>query len=155
MAIPYYKQQTLFTCSLACVRMVLESIGIKATEYELAKIINFSPRRGVSPAMIKSVCEHLKVRYNFHFGATIEELMKTIDDRFYPIVLVKPTTLYNLPEMEHGHYIIVKNITDENVIVNDPDQEYGGKDKKVDLGNFMKAWESKFKLIFILKGKEK
>src|SRR3989338_3477092 len=140
MALPYYRQRTPFTCSLACVRMVLESLGIETTEYELAEIINFSPKRGVSPIMIKSLCERFNVRHNFHFGSTLEELQEAIKDEFYPIVLVKPSTLYNLPETEHGHYIIIKDITDENVIINDPDQEHGGEDKKIHLDNFRTSW---------------
>lgn len=153
--IPYYKQQTPFTCSLACLRMVLESFSIKATEYQLAEIIKFSPRKGVSPNMIKSICENYNVEYNFHFGSTIEELQAGLEKGFYPIVLVKPSILYNLPESEHGHYVIVKDITDKDVIINDPDQEFGGEDKKIDLNSFIKAWDVKFRLIFILEGVER
>ncbi len=91
----------------------------------------------------------------FIFGSTIEELQASLEKGFYPIVLVKPSILYNLPESEHGHYVIVKDITDKDVIINDPDQEFGGEDKKIDLDSFTKAWDVKFRLIFILEGVER
>lgn len=130
--------------------MILEYMDIKINEYRLAEIINFSPRKGVSPNMMKTICENYNVEYSFHFGSTIEELQRYINKGFYPIVLVKPSVLYNLPESEHGHYIIVKDITNKNIVINDPDQEFGGENKEVDLETFTRAWNSKFRLIFIL-----
>lgn len=153
MTLPYYKQQTPFTCALACLRMVLEYIDIKTAEYQLAEIINFKPKKGVSPKMMEYICGYREVKYTSHFGSTTEELFDYVRKGFYPITLVKPSTLYDLPESEHGHYIIVKVITDKSVIINDPDQLYGGEDKEIELGKFIKAWDDKFRLIFVLEGR--
>lgn len=133
--------------------MSLEPLGINISEYELSEIINFKPKRGVSPKMIESVCERLKIKYTSRFGSTIEEIFNYIRKGFHPITLVKPSTLYDLPESEHGHYIVVKNITDRSVIINDPDQIYGGEDKEIKFDLFVKAWDEKFRLIFVLEGK--
>jgi len=132
--------------------MALEYKGIQITEYQLAEIINFKPKKGVSPKMMETICEYLNVKHILQFGSTVEELIDYVHKEFYPIVLVKPSTLYDLQESEHGHYIIVKNITDKSVIINEPDQLYGGEDKEIEFGKFVKAWDDKFRLIFVLDG---
>ncbi len=151
--LPYYKQQTPFTCSLACLRMVLDSIGRKFSEVELAKIVGFSTKRGFSPRMMDRLCDIIGVKYEYHFDSTLEELNTMIKEGFHPIVLVKPNLLYGITETEHGHYIIVKDITKENIIFNDPDQEYGGENKSIEREKFLGSWKHNF--VFIIKGEDK
>ncbi|HLC39548.1 MAG TPA: peptidase C39 family protein [archaeon] len=153
--LPFYKQQTPFTCSLACLRMVLEVVGRRFTEFELSKIVTFKPLEGFSPKMMKELCEIVNFDYEYHFNSSVEKINQSIRAGFYPIVLVNPSILYNLPEEEHGHYIVIKDITEANIIINDPDQQYGGKYKKIDLKTFIEAWEKMRKLIFVIKGEKK
>jgi len=153
--LPYHKQQTPFTCSLACLRMVLESIGKQLSESELSKIVEFKPIKGFSPKMMDLLCEIINLEYNYHFDSSLDEVKKAIEADFYPIVLVNPSILYNLPEEEHGHYIIVKDIIGEKVIINDPDQEYGGEDKEVGKERFLESWKNKYGMIFVIKGEKK
>lgn len=153
--IPFYKQQTPFTCSLACTRMVLEAIGRKISEVELSRIVEFKPLRGVSPKMMEKLCEIINIQCEYHFDSSLQEIKQNIENSFYPIVLVNPTVLYNLPKEEHGHYIIVKDIIGEKVIINDPDQEYGGENKEIDLKKFCEAWEKRHKLTFVIKGEKR
>ena len=153
--LPFYKQQTLFTCSLACLRMVLEAVGRKMSEAELAKIVEFKPLKGFSPKMMEKLCEIINIDYEYHFDSSLEELKQNIKAGFHPLVLVNPSVLYDLPEEEHGHYVIIKDITEEKTIINDPDQEYGGENKEIDLEKFEKAWEKRHKLIFLIKGERK
>jgi ABC-type bacteriocin/lantibiotic exporter with double-glycine peptidase domain len=135
--------------------MILESIGKQLDEAELSKIVEFKPIKGFSPKMMDSLCEIINLEYEYHFDSSLEEIRQTIEAGFYPIVLVNPSILYNLPEEEHGHYIIVKDITEEKVIINDPDQEYGGEDKEVAKERFLDAWKNRYSLIFVIKGEKK
>jgi len=132
--------------------MVLEFIGRKFTEVELAKIVGFSSRKGFSPKMMDSLCEIIDVKYECHFNSSLEEIKDVIRAGFYPIALVNPSILYDLPEEEHGHYIIIKNISEEKIIINDPDQEYGNENKEIDKKKFLEAWGRKHRFIFIIKG---
>ncbi len=149
--LPYYKQQTPFTCSLACLRMVLESVDRKYLEIELAKIINFSPEVGVSMPMMAKACEVMNLDYVLFKSATLDDLKGFLSEGFYPIVIIK-AKLYHKAAGEHGHYAIVKDITKESVIINDPDQEYGGKNKAVNIDMFTEAWTTSKNWLLVIKG---
>ena len=153
--LPFYNQQTPFTCSLACLRMVLESIGKELSEVELSKIVEFKPLRGFSPKMAEKLLEIINIDYEYHFDSSLQEIKQNTERGFYPIVLVNPSILYDFLEEEHGHYIIVKDITEEKIIINDSDQDYGGENKEIDLKKFNEAWEGRHKLIFVIKGERK
>lgn len=135
--------------------MVLESVGIEVSEMELARIVGFKPLRGVSPKMMEKLCEMMDLNFEYHFDSSLNEIKQNIENGFYPIVLVNPSVLCDVPEEEHGHYIVIKDITKEKIIVNDPDQEYGGENKEIDLKRFIEAWKRKYKLIFVIKGERK
>jgi ABC-type bacteriocin/lantibiotic exporter with double-glycine peptidase domain len=135
--------------------MVLESFGKKFTEMELSKIIGFSPRKGVSPKMMDSLCEIIDIGYEYRFDSSLEEIEDITRAGFYPIVLVDPSILYDIPEEEHGHYIIIKNINEGKVIINDPDGEHGNENREIDKKKFLEAWERRHKLVFIIKGERK
>jgi len=154
-SLPYYKQQTPFTCSLACLRMVLESIGRKFTEMELARIIGFKPDIGFSAVMMGRLCDIIGVEYGFYFNLSLDELNELVSDGFYPITLVKAGVLYSILESEYGHYLVIKDITKRNVTINDPDQEYGGENKQISIEKFLDAWKYFHNFVFVVKGEKK
>jgi len=92
MVLPYYKQQTLYSCALACLKMVLETLSIRMEEYQLAPLVDYDP------------------------------------------------DIYQGQQERHGHMVVVKNITDKNIIINDPDRNFGEEDKKVKLNVFIESW---------------
>lgn len=105
--LPYYKQQTPFTCALACLRMVLEYVGRKTTEYELSKIIGFNIKRGYSIPMLSDILNIINIEHEVTPKATIEQLKNNLSKNFYPIVVISPKVYQSISE-EHGHTIIVK-----------------------------------------------
>jgi len=151
-ALPYYKQQTPFTCSLACLRMVLESFGRKFTEEELAKIIKFHPDEGMSIPKLAKVCEIINVDFEFGKLLKLEDLKSFISKNSYPIVIVDVKTFYKMAEIKHGHFIIIKDITEESVIFNDPDIEFGGENKVIGLDLFLESWMNSNEWALIIKG---
>ena len=152
--LPHYKQQTPFTCSLACLRMVLESIGRKFTETELAKVIGFSPRRGFSIPMMTEICEILNLDYDFKSFAELQDLRSYILNGFSPIVIISVKIYQNISE-DHGHAIVVRDIRNKSVIINDPDIEFGGEDKKVELEIFLRAWSKSRNWVLVIRGERK
>lgn len=154
MLLPYYKQQTPFTCSLACLRMILESVGRKISEYELSGIIGFDLGTGYSIPMLSDILDIMDINHEVKPNASFEELKNALSKGFYPIVIVSARHYQNIQE-EHGHMVVVKDITDKNVIINDPDQLYGGEDKEVDLDLFIKAWNGSRSWKLIVKGGNK
>jgi len=135
--------------------MVLESIGMKMSEIELSKIVDFRPVRGFSPKMMEKLCEIINIDYEYHFDSSLQEIKQNIKKGFFPIVLINPSSIYNLPEEEHGHYIAVKDITEKKIIINDPDQEYGNENKEIDLKRFDDVWKRRHRLIFLIRGERK
>ena len=137
--LPYHKQQTPFSCSLACLRMVLETEGIKMEEYQLSPLVEYNPDIGVPiPFMVKA-CRALNLKYKLLKLATLDDLRHFASKGLYTIVVLQ-ASVYQKVLGKHGHMVVVKNITDEDVIINDPDKEYGGEDKKVKLEVFLEAW---------------
>ena len=151
MAITYYKQQTPFTCSLAVLRMILTSFGRETTEVELARVVGFRPSVGVSMPMLAKACEIMNFDYELLKNTNIDGIKAFLSNNFHPIVLVK-AKIYEKVTGEHGHFIIVKDITDKNVIVNDPDREYGGENKLVDINIFEEAWNASKSWLLVVKG---
>ena len=114
--VPYYKQKTPYTCALACLRMVFETIGKKLSENDLSQIIKIKTGSGFSPRMVEFICEVINAEYDYHFESSLAELEELIKIGFHPVVLVNPSILYSLPEEEHGHYIVIKDKTKEKII---------------------------------------
>ncbi|PIN94126.1 hypothetical protein COU56_03175, partial [Candidatus Pacearchaeota archaeon CG10_big_fil_rev_8_21_14_0_10_31_9] len=55
--IPYYEQETNYTCGPACMRMVLGSLGIKKSEKQITKLIGTNKIRGTNHRDFLSVVE--------------------------------------------------------------------------------------------------
>ena len=139
--LPYYKQKTPYTCALACFRMVLESVGKKYNEYELAAMINFDYNRGISMPMMANFCKLIGLKYILNYQSDLKELSDLLNKGIYPIVLINPGILYLSFESKHVHFIVVKHLAEESILINDPDREFGGENKEVNLKRFLDAWK--------------
>lgn len=153
--LPYYKQQTPFMCSLACLRMVLSYFDRNFTEYELSRVVSFRLEQGYSMLMMKEICEIINFGYEIIRFGKFEDLKNSLSSGFYPIVIVEVKTLYKISRLEHGHYIVIKNIKEKSIIFNDPDIEFGGENKIVNLNLFLQAWERAKGWALIIKGERK
>ena len=151
MEIIYYQQQTPFTCSLAVLRMSLSIFGRETSEIELAKVIGFKPSVGVSMPMLAKACEIMNFDYELLKNADIDDIKNLLSKNLYPIVIVK-ARIYEKVTGEHGHFLVVKDIKDKNIIVNDPDREHGGENKPVDVDVFKKAWNASNSWLLGIKG---
>lgn len=154
--IPYYKQGAIYSCALACLRMVLDAIGRKFSEYELTIMTNFNYTHGISMPMMADLCRLLGLEFDLLVDGNLQKLLDFLKRGFCTIVLVNPGIMYFSAESKHGHYIIVKHLADEKLIINDPDSEYGGENKEINLEKFLKAWRSPKdrKWMLVIRGEE-
>jgi predicted double-glycine peptidase len=135
--------------------MVIGSYGRGMTEEELARIVDFHPSVGVSMPIMAKACELINFDYELLKFADLNDLKGYLSKGFYPIVVVKAKIYHEAIFEEYGHFIIVKDITEKNVIVNDPDIEYGGENKCVEINAFLKAWDASKNWILVIKGEIK
>jgi len=149
--VPYYKQQTPFTCALAVLRMALASFSRETTEVELARVTGFSPKIGISMPDLAKACKIMNFDYKVMKSAQIDDIRNFLSEHLYPIVLLK-ANIYEKASGEHGHFVLVKDIADKNVIVNDPDRIYGKENKPVDKEIFTTAWNSSKSWLLVVKG---
>ena len=118
----------------------------------LSKIIGFDIKRGYSMPMLKDILDIMGMEYRLIPKASIEELSAML--KYYPVAIISPKIYQNIPE-EHGHTVVVKDITDKSVIINDPDQQFGGENIEIDLGLFIRAWRESRNWMLAIKGEEK
>ena len=129
--IPFYRQQTDWTCGAACVRMVLASVGIKKSEQVLAKLLKTKENKtGTLHREIARFFEGLKLNYVVQRNASTSDL-KRLQKQNYRIIVG-----YFLTEHNCGHYAVVKKI-DNKIHLLDP--WYGPK-HYYSVKEFSKIW---------------
>jgi len=57
------------------------------------------------------------------------------------IVLINPGVLLSNRPSRHGHFLVVKEVKSDSLIVNDPMPIFGGENRILDLETFLAAWE--------------
>jgi len=103
--IPFYRQQTDWTCGAACVRMAIASLGIRKSENELAKLLKTNKNKsGTLHREIARFFDGLKLNYVVSRNASVSDL-KRFQKQNYCIIVG-----YFLVEHNCGHYAVVKKI---------------------------------------------
>lgn len=129
--IPYYEQQTKYTCGPACMRMVLASLGIHKKEGQITKLLGTNKIRGTNHGDFVSLAEKYKLRYSVNREATIDEL-KYYYKNHYKIIIC-----YFHPVEKDGHYAVVRKLTNTKITLMDP---IDGPNKTYSLNYFRKVW---------------
>lgn len=129
--IPYHEQETAYTCGAASMRMVLESLGIKKTEKQIANLLKTNKLSGTRTAQFPKIAEKYKFDYRIERNDTPLRLLKrAIRDGFVTIVN------YMLPT-QGEHYAVISKIGREYIYLHDP---WVGPDTKYPLKTFMRIW---------------
>ncbi len=129
--IPYHKQETIYTCGAACMRMVLEALGIKKTEKQITKLLGTNKISGTRSAKFPIVAEKYKLDYRIERGNTkINDLRRAYKKGFLIIVN------FVLPSMG-GHYAVVTKIGREYIYLHDP---WVGANTKYPIITFKSIW---------------
>jgi ABC-type bacteriocin/lantibiotic exporter with double-glycine peptidase domain len=131
--IPFFKQETCWTCGPASMRMVLAALGIKKSEKQVVKLLSANKVRGTWAKSFPSLAEKYKLNYLVKRNASIEELRKLLKEGY--IVL----TAYYVPKEKVDHYVVVKKIDKEYIHFLDP---FYGPEHKYKLTYFRKIWKT-------------
>lgn len=128
----FYRQQTDYTCGLACMRMILSSKNIYKTEEELKKLLLYPKYPGPTPHKgFTNICKKMKFDCLELENSSIKKIKELLKKDFNVIV-----SRY-IPSQKVDHYAIVKKIDKENIYFLDP---WFGKNHKYTLKYFEKKW---------------
>jgi ABC-type bacteriocin/lantibiotic exporter with double-glycine peptidase domain len=127
--IPYYKQETNYTCGAACMRMVLESMKIKKSEKQIANLLKTNKVVGTWHKNIPELAEKYKLNYLILRDATWLDLVFYHQTGWRVIVCL---TREKVP-----HYAVVKKINWHSIYFLDP---YYGPKERMFIHRFKKKW---------------
>jgi ABC-type bacteriocin/lantibiotic exporter with double-glycine peptidase domain len=134
MDIPYYEQETEYTCGAASMRMVLDYFGIKKSESQIAKLLKTNKVRGTWLRYFPRVAEKYKLNYVVKRNASFADLRRLYKKNYAIIICYSPgrTDTYTI-----DHYSVVRSIDMKNIHLFDP---YDGPKTSYSLKYFKKIW---------------
>lgn len=141
--LPFYKQETPFSCVPACMRMVLFEKGVILSEAELRHLCDCTPL-GIEALKAIDAVRQLRFRKSAKLTLNLQELISMVDDGLFPIVFVN---LLPIDGISGGHAIIVVGVESNQVLVYDPLQ---GK-RILDRSTFETAWAMMHNLAILIK----
>lgn len=137
--IPFYKQETKYTCGAVCARMVLAKLGIKKSEKQIAKILNTNKRSGTKNKHFPRIAEEYKLNYIVKRNSNLRTLKRYKRKRYLLIVTYKPL------EYKSGHFAVIKKIDKDYIYLLDPTF---GPDHRINIDYFNDMWDSDEKAWF-------
>jgi ABC-type bacteriocin/lantibiotic exporter with double-glycine peptidase domain len=120
---PYYKQETEYSCMVACLRMVLEHLGVVRTEKELRVLTDSdfdSPHHpgGTEARHVVDAARELGFVNTNKNNLTLQELVAVVIQGRFPIVQIgiglPPSTLVQ------PHAVVIVKINERGVLMLDP-----------------------------------
>lgn len=136
--VPFYKQETDYTCAAACIKMLLENIGIIYSEKELALELKTDPSTGVKNFHIIEFIEKIGLKCQFSTNSKIIHITDLLNKKI-PVMVN-----WVEPQDDDGHFSIITGLTDTSLILNDP---WHGQDFEIDIQEFENRWFDSSKTI--------
>lgn len=133
--IPYFKQETDYTCGVACMRMILASFGIRRSERVLAKIMGSSPRFGTLNRQFPLLAEKFRLSYFVGRDASLKEIDAYLKSGFCVVV-----NFFDVIE-QVGHYAVVKSVSKKQICLIDP---FHGPGFSLSINAFLKVWKNSY-----------
>jgi len=137
--IPYFKQESWYTCGPACLRMVLSFFGIARTEAEVMKECD-TTELGTTTVKISTAAYKFGLKSSSLKNANIDDLKNELRKGRPVIVLIDPSYLYG-GVSGFGHFIVIVGFSDEEIIYHDPDVSEG-EYMRINNSAFQNSWES-------------
>ncbi len=134
--IPFYKQDTGYTCGPASLQMAFSFLGKFKSESALTKEAKTNKEGTTHEGMIETALREKFYCY-VNEGSSIEEIK-------YFVHLGLPVIVdYTEPSGEDGHYAVMSGYQDGHIILNDP---WNGKGFKLPEKEFISRWYDDHKL---------
>lgn len=132
-SLPLYQQETEYSCAPACLKMVLESLGITKDESDVRALCDctFS---GTDALSLVDAARELGFSGTRKYSLTLDELKEVLEEGQYPIVYIRAEL--SLGQMAQPHTVVVEAINSKGVHLHDP---WRGK-IVYDLGQFTREW---------------
>lgn len=145
--IPFYRQQTAYTCGPAVLRMALAGLGKRRSEAYLARLCETNARTGTSNFGLMRCLRKLEVEYLTWYRARYVDLQRYVHKGGCVVVDWMPQVVFPYhPEFlpsrefnpaEDSHYAIVVSAGGKFVILQDP---VLGRRLRVLRSDFVRAW---------------
>lgn len=129
--IPFYKQDTTYTCGPAVLKMVFSLLGKFKSEEKLAKEAKTTRNDGTNHEGMIDAALQEKFYCYVNEGSSLDEV-KYFINRGFPVVVD-----YTEPSGEEGHYAVVSGHQNGHVMLNDP---WNGKNFKLTDKEFTSRW---------------
>jgi predicted double-glycine peptidase len=139
--VPVTKQETTFTCGVACLRAVLRFFGIKPEpEEELTDEMEVERDTGTEPDAIVEAAEDRGLVAEFVEGMPWARLVKQDQTGEKVIALIQGTS-GPADGWDGGHYVVVESADQEEVRIMDPERGQAGK-QTLSREDFTERWHS-------------
>ena len=135
MKIPFFEQETDYSCGAACLRMVLGAFGIRKSEAVLMNVLEKKGEPGTPNRSLPEVAEKFKLNYVVRRNASIADVKWCLGHGFGVIV-----SYFDAIE-QVGHFGVVKKIDSKKIHLLDP---WHGPLCCYSLKEFLPNWRSGF-----------
>ncbi|MCZ7403913.1 MAG: C39 family peptidase [Candidatus Methanoperedens sp.] len=137
--VPYFKQESWYTCGPACLRMVLASLGFLRTEAEVETACS-TTELGTTAMQLSTAAQKFGLNASSTKNANIDDLKHKIIKGKPLIVLIDPSYLYG-GISGFGHFIVIVGITAKEIVYHDPDVP-NGESMHCNIEVFSMAWNA-------------
>jgi predicted double-glycine peptidase len=129
--VPYYAQKRDYTCGPACLKMVLDYLGVESHQEILGRMAQSNEDVGTNyQGMVDAVRFHYR-RSFVKKGASIEDIRHFLDMHL-PIIVN-----WYLNKEKVGHFSVVVGISDKFITLNDP---FNGERIRKSIDKFLEVW---------------
>jgi len=133
MKIPYFRQNTEYTCGPAAMRMALGALGIVKSERQLSLLLHTNSMVGTRRKAFPLLAERLLLDYVVERESSIEDIKEAIASGFIVIV----NYFYTVEQVPH--FAVVKRIDSNRIYLLDPE---AGPGHSYPLAEFISNWHS-------------
>ncbi len=131
--VPFFKQDTGYSCGPSVVQMILRFYGKILSEEDLIQILHTRKSTGTKHGPIIDTIRENGLYVYVNTESTTDELR-------YFVALGYPAIVHFIePSSDEGHYAVVVDVGDEHVVLNDP---WNGPQFKMTLIDFASRWKS-------------
>lgn len=114
MQIPFYAQETSWTCGPASMKMALEKLGIRKEEKELARVMKTTKKHGTDHKYFATAAKKFKLAFRVKTNSSLKNVKELLDDGWLVII-----NYFDEREKE-GHYAVAVRVEKNKLFINDP-----------------------------------
>lgn len=131
--VPFFKQDTVYSCGPATLQMVMAFFNKRASEAELSRKMKTSKTNGTRVGKMIDMARKEGFYCYVNDDSTVEEI-KYFLSRKLPVVVnfIEPTN-------DEGHFAVIVGIRKRKVVMNDP---WNGKGVRMEVREFKRRWQS-------------